>query len=149
MWKPFSLVENTNLKLSVYELTLKFDITREQAEAYIESSKNQRVYINNVYQVILRDCGDIVHLSIKRLDKEAKHDWRQFQRIKNELVGEECEAIELYPAESRKVDTANQYHLWVFKDPNYRIPLGFSEGLVSDTMADNTDAKQRKFNDED
>jgi hypothetical protein len=36
------------------------------------------------------------------------HDWRDLQRIKNQLVGPECEAVELYPAESRKVDTANQ-----------------------------------------
>jgi len=29
------------------------------------------------------------------------------------IVGEEHEAFEVYPAESRLVDTANQYHLWV------------------------------------
>ncbi len=147
MWTKFQLIENPDLKLSVYDLTLKLNITRVQAEAYIKSSEKQKIYINNAYQVILRDCGDIMHLSIKRLDQEAKRDWRHFQRIKNELVGEECEAVEIYPAESRKVDAANQYHLWVFKDPNYRIPLGFNEKLVSDTMADGTNAKQRKNED--
>jgi hypothetical protein len=38
--------------------------------------------------------------------------WQDFQRIKNELVGEEREAVELYPAESRLIDTSNAWHLW-------------------------------------
>jgi len=53
----------------------------------------------------------MLHLSIKRLDKHPVRDWRHFQRIKNELIGEENEAVELYPAQSRLVDTTNQYHL--------------------------------------
>jgi hypothetical protein len=59
------------------------------------------------------------------------HDWRDLQRIKNELVGPECEAVELYPAESRLVDTANQYHLWADADPTYRFGLGFNMRLTS------------------
>jgi hypothetical protein len=34
----------------------------------------------------------------------------------------------LYPAESRIVDTANQYHLWVIETPGIKFPLGFDEG---------------------
>jgi hypothetical protein len=44
-----------------------------------------------------------------RLDGQAIHDWRELQRIKNEIVGDEIEAVELYPAESRLLDTANWY----------------------------------------
>jgi multidrug resistance efflux pump len=51
----------------------------------------------------------------------------QGQQIKNELVGEECEGIELYPAESRKVDTSNKYHMWCIADPAFRFPVGFRE----------------------
>lgn len=58
--------------------------------------------------------------------------WRDLQEIKNELVGPEHEAIEIYPAESKRVDSANQYHLWVFKDPTYRIPIGFQTRLVTE-----------------
>lgn len=80
---------------------------------------------NSRYQVIVRrlpdsyDFGAIFHLSIKRNDKLPIREWRDLQRIKNEVIGPEAEAIEVFPAESRKVDTANQYHLWVF--PNYRF----------------------------
>ncbi len=95
------------------------------------------LWFNNQYTVHLRrsvDQGgrlpDLVHLSIKRKDRKTARDWRHLQRIKNELVGPECEGVEVYPAESRLVDTSNQYHLWVFADPEFRIPWGFGERLV-------------------
>ena len=40
---------------------------------------------------------------------------------------EEAEAVELFPAQSRIWNTANQYHLFVMKD-NVRIPIGFDFG---------------------
>lgn len=89
--------------------------------------------------------GEWVHLSIKDHGRSARHDWRDFQRIKNELVGPEFEAIEIYPAESRLVDTANQYHLYVFK--TWRPPQGFQERLVADQSASQCapKAEQRPF----
>ena len=94
-----------------------------------------RLFENNQYQVIAREhpegpFGPYVHLTIRSRDGSTRHDWRDFQRIKNELVGAEAEAVELYPAESRLVDTANHYHLWVFRE--YRFPLGMSGREVSD-----------------
>lgn len=90
---------------------------------------------NHRYQVIVREhpdgpFGPYVHLTIRSRDGSTRHDWRDFQRLKNELVGEETEAVELYPAESRLVDTANHYHLWVFR--TYRFPLGMPAREVSD-----------------
>lgn len=72
----------------------------------------------------------VVQLSIRRLDRQPARDWRDFQRIKNQLIGPECEAIELYPAESRLVDTATQYHLWCVLDPAFRFPFGYESGRV-------------------
>lgn len=96
------------------------------------------LYVNDHYQVMVRrqpakeaTAPALVHLSIKRLDKRPARDWRDFQRIKNELLGEEVEAVELYPAESRRVDAANQYHLWAIDDPAFRWPFGFGERFVS------------------
>ena len=107
------------------------------------------VYLNDIYEVwVYRKKmadflvhnelfkGKCTYLSIKRKDKKALHDWRHFQLIKNELVGEEIEAIELYPAESRLHDTANQFHLfcnpmgtkvkfgWNFRDVDYVEQIG-------------------------
>ncbi len=100
----------------------------------LEESKKGLFYINDRYQVKVKDVGnELLWLSIKRLDKEPIHDWRDLQEIKNQIVGKECEGVEIYPAESRKVDGANQYHLWVYKDPKIRIPFGMQERLVDYT----------------
>lgn len=71
------------------------------------------------------ETGDVLWLSIKRRDRATVHDWRDLQRIKNMIVGDEHEGFEVYPAESRLVDTANQYHLWVFVDAAVRLPVGY------------------------
>lgn len=83
-------------------------------------------YINDLYQVeVRRDPHGGVHINIRRRDGFIGRDWRHFQQIKNEILGPECEAVELYPAESRLVDTSNKYHLWGHSDPKVRIPVGF------------------------
>lgn len=92
----------------------------------------ETLWLNSRYQVNVRELSDNgKHLSIKRIDQEIAHDWRDFQQIKNQLLGPECEAVELYPAESRRVDTANQYHLWGSTDPTFRFGFGFEERAVT------------------
>ncbi len=121
--------------------------TREEIEKIIDDEFKAEVWINSLYQVNKRNIPaglfpELVWLSIKRRDKSPIHDWRHLQEIKNELVGPENEAFELYPAESRKVDTANQYHLWVFASPDVRLPVGFTERLVD--YNDGIYSKQRR-----
>ncbi len=95
------------------------------------------LFINEAYQVIRERMGDWWHLSIKPL-KERRYRWRDFQCIKNELVGPEHEGVELHPAESRLVDTVDQYHLWVAVDPEYRFAFGFTEGRLIATVSERT-----------
>ena len=92
---------------------------------------------NKKYTVFIRIRRDVeegeyqmIHLSIKRNDKKPIREWRDLLRIKNTLVGEEVEAVELFPAMSRVVDEANQYHLWCI--PNYTFPFGSKEPMVTD-----------------
>jgi hypothetical protein len=70
----------------------------------------------------------VAWLSIKRRDREVIRDWRELQAIKNAIVGPEHEGFELYPAESRLVDTANQFHLFVFMDRRFACRSGSSSG---------------------
>src|ERR1700689_1093730 len=65
-----------------------------------------------VHEQTQEKVGDCVHLSIHDHERSATHDWRDLQRIKNEICGPEEEAIELYPAESRLVDSSNEWHLF-------------------------------------
>jgi len=69
----------------------------------------------------------VIHLSIKAHDKRCVHDWRDMQRIKNEIVGVESEAMELYPAESRLMDEANQFHLFCLHPAVGPLPFGQKE----------------------
>jgi hypothetical protein len=99
-------------------------------ERLLQSMSAQQVFANDVYMVRMRNQSPFIQLNITRHDGGPCANWRDFQRIKNELVGPECEAVELFPAESRLVDTSNEYHLWVVPDRNYRFPLGFQHRLV-------------------
>lgn len=75
--------------------------------------------------VVYRDLdGYVHHISLRRNDRKPHFPWRDLQRIKNELAGEDAEAVELFPAEDRLVDCANQRHLWV-TPPGVLIPVGF------------------------
>ena len=116
----------------------------------VESDEIEQLYQNSLYTVIvgINPQQTMAKLSIRRNDREAVHDWRDLQRIKNELVGAECEGFELYPAESRLVDTANQYWLWVFLDQSFRLGVGFNERLVADSGGTSTKARQRPFRDD-
>lgn len=71
----------------------------------------------------------LCYLSIRRQDRQPCRDWRDFQRIKNQLAGPEWTGVEIYPAESVKVDGANQYHLWVFDIQS--LGFGFNRRIVA------------------
>jgi len=55
------------------------------------------MYKNDLYTVQIESCPPFVHLHIHRNDWGPCKDWREFQLIKNQLVGEENEAVELFP----------------------------------------------------
>jgi hypothetical protein len=107
------------------------------------------VWRNDQYVVIVRrrDDGTVMTLSIRRDDRAAVHDWRHFQRIKNEICGPDAEAVELYPAENRLVDEANSYWLWCLP-PGERWPLGFPARSVGDDTNGWPGARQRPLDQE-
>lgn len=112
------------------------DETRKAIES-VGGKCPDKVVANKIYEVWMQavdvpgEFPDVVWLSIKRFDRRAIHDWRELQRIKNELCGPEFEAVEIYPAESRKVDTSNQFHLWVLSK-GVRLPFGYGSRMVVD-----------------
>src|ERR1700732_3927666 len=90
--------------------------------------KNQAAdfWSNSTYFVTARHnhCGEIRLISIRRHDWQPCSDWRDKQEIKNQIVGAEWEAVEVYPAESRVLDLGNWAHLFVMPNGE-RFPLGF------------------------
>ena len=127
--------------------------------SYAELKKQQaydagaEVWENNIYLVLKKDANksnmhlntqapDAWYLSIRRIDQKPIWSWRDLQQIKNELIGEENEGFMLYPRESRVVDTANQYHLFVFKEKQAVMPYGFNNGRVITNKNPLTGGKQ-------
>jgi hypothetical protein len=123
-----------NVRWTPFERTLPSEDAR--IEALNRKDPPAAYFYNSRYQVTVYEgrmpppYGRIVHLSFKTHDRQARHDWRDMQRIKNELVGEEFDAVEVYPAESKLVDLCNQYHLTVFLD--WKLPFGFQTRCVAD-----------------
>ena len=87
---------------------------------------------NSTYSVCAyyNHCGEVGLISIRRHDWKPCSDWRDKQSIKNQIVGAEWEAAELYPAESNVQDQGNWSHLWVMPKGG-RYSFGFIEGKTS------------------
>lgn len=98
---------------------------------------------NDIYDVVVRRHYDepvpvntteweamvprMIQIGLGALDGSARHDWREFQRMKNFLAGPEWEGVELYPAESRLVDPSNYFYVWCFPK---KFMFGFNERRV-------------------
>lgn len=108
------------------------------------------VFKNDKYQAMVTErcmdgaLGPLTWITIRRLDSAPVHDWRDLQRIKNDICGAEREAVEIYPAESRLVDTNNNYHLFVLPE-GMRMPFGYTKRDVSDKLDPRNANKQRPF----
>ena len=77
------------------------------------------------------DLEGMTWLSI-RIDNGQTYleDWRDFQAIKNDLCGEDRQAVQIYPPESMLHDTDNVFHLFVFKQ-NQGLMVGWTKRDVS------------------
>lgn len=81
-------------------------------------------WVNNRYVVLANrflstEWGFCDHLWIRRADDRNLFPWQDLQRIKDELLGPERVALEVFPRRSELVDQANMRHLWV-------LPVGSS-----------------------
>ena len=99
-------------------------------EQAIQRTAMATVYQNDIYRVEMTREAALIHLEIRRRDGKKCVQWYDIQRIKNELVGPQNEAVQLFPAESRVRETESGYHLWVYPDANLRIQLGFKDRFV-------------------
>lgn len=131
-----------------YAMCAKHGMSMEAAKALYEEERDVETWRNDLYVVsVYRLSNGITHLSIRRDDRKPTRDWRHFQQIKNQLCGDEREAVEIYPAESRVLDAANQYHLWVLP-PGEVVPLGFATGGRSEFDDKELHGRQRSFKEE-
>jgi hypothetical protein len=115
--------------------SLKHHVLDKSQHGVIDDANRPEIWFNDIYQVTVRrwskdkvfgSTGGMVQIGINALNGTARHDWREFQMIKNQVAGPECEAFELYPAESRLLDPSNYYTLWCFPGVK-RLNIGVVE----------------------
>ena len=134
-WEPLRLATPSNL-----EVYAKYGI-----------QPPDRCYVNNLYSVFVIDFEeDSTHISFHRHNRAAVRDWRHFQAIKNEVVGPERLAVEVFPPESLLVDSANEYHLWVFPPEWEKFPYLLPGAYVasreeSEKLLGPSKARQREW----
>lgn len=86
---------------------------------------------NNLFIVSITpfqcDWGWCVHVVVRAKDKATQVTWVVKQRLKDELLGPQRLAIEVFPPVKDLVDQADAYHLWVLPE-NFQLPFGL-EGI--------------------
>jgi len=121
-----------------------YALSEEAAKDWVTHAEagNIELWVNNLYLVLIYrgdivPCDDAlrprnpVWLSIRRVERgKLPRDWRDLQRIKNEILGTQYELVELFPAEERLVDEADQTHLWGFESVGARFPFGYTERVI-------------------
>ncbi len=102
------------MKLAINE---KFTHFARSTDALIEAvfTDENREFVIEKHKILDNHPFEF-RLAIKRMDSLPIHSWTIFQEIKDQVVGENVVAIEVYPEKDRVIDTANIYHLWVFKE---------------------------------
>jgi hypothetical protein len=104
-----------------------------------------RAWESEEYYGYLRVEGRMQILSISAIDETSRHDFREFQQLKNYLVGEEWEAVEIYPAESELKDPSNRSYLWCFPKGTFKFGLPHGRQVLDSRQSI---ASQRAFPDE-
>ncbi len=134
-WTPLLRVDAPHLvgDMDVVAKRLGVDVgvVREVAE---DTYGEAELYANGIYEV--QKLAAIappswVHLIIRKRAGGKDVPWAHKQMIKDQLVGPECEAVEIFPAASRLLDIDDAYHLWCNPEPNERLPIGFDGGRVT------------------
>jgi hypothetical protein len=128
------------------------------AEESYQYQKRSEKWENSKYKVTFDRQCDHVHpnwpeglacwyISFSMKDGGHLIDWREIQEMKNQVVGEEHEAVMLFPKDSRCMDTANQFHLYIIGDKGQEFPVGWQcQKAVTDETDGKADCNQRKLN---
>ena len=95
-----------------------------EANWSMEREATIRFFENNIYEVAVEISSTRgVHITVNRKDNTPIEGWYDLWNIKNDIVGEECYAWEIYPPISCLVDGQHQRHLFCATDPLHMFSL--------------------------
>lgn len=106
-WDDFQDVTEEAIKR---HLILNRDPFRER---FADTVYRNNKYIVQVFKNVVRKGRNYIKVMIRRSDSEPIYSWQDMYRIKNEIFGEEVEAIQFFPKKSELVDDANLYWFWI------------------------------------
>jgi hypothetical protein len=85
------------------------------------------------------DRDGFVEFAVHNHNRTPHVPWRHLQQIKNEVLGPDREAVQLFPAEDRLVDTANEYWLYVYpvgkapmRDRRTKVGMDYGRNVAYD-----------------
>jgi hypothetical protein len=88
-------------------------------------SEIREAWANDLYAVLVRPVetrwGKVWHLAI-RTASNLEPPWRDKQRIKNEIFGQDISAVEIMPPSNEVIDQADMYHIWVLPE-GFELPF--------------------------
>ena len=98
-------------------------LTKLNPDRMRQDCPGDEIWENSVYLAMATvRQGHVKFIQVQRQDGKAVRDWRDMQRIKNQIAGEEIDAYELYPPESELADSGNTYWIWCYP-PGERAPF--------------------------
>lgn len=84
-----------------------------------------------LYEDVESDNGIVyAHLLIQKIDGNPITNYMHLQEIKDDLLGEDVSAIEIFPKKDDLCNGSNVRHLWTWKSielPNLRNMKGYSK----------------------
>lgn len=114
--------EKEGRRLQKLEWNEFVDVTTEAIQKHIALGSNPNFrpdtvwqnnkYIVQVFNGVERNKKMYTKVMVRRSDAQAIYSWQDLYRIKNEIFGDEVEAVQFMPKKSELVDSANLY--WFF-----------------------------------
>ena len=75
-----------------------------------------KAWITNdrLYLIYYDEIDKFRHLRVTRMDDNPIHNYMDLFQIKNDLLGEDIQAIEVYPKKQNFKDGSHTYHIWTW-----------------------------------
>ena len=88
----------------------KYPHLKDVKKCYIATFLEKELYVIH----IANPKKGLTHLRIRRLDRLPINNWELIQSIKNDLLGVDSIAIEIYPKESELINFGPTRHIWTW-----------------------------------
>ena len=90
-------------------------------EKYIKCFVNKQSKIKVIRSITTLENGSRwIHVSCSK--KIGQIVWKDLQSVKNQFIGSEKEAIQVFPKIRNLIDISDCYHLWSLLDGEFCIP---------------------------